>query len=128
MDDCGAAADDQPGDRHGERDDARQCEKGEQRAHEHGTAPAGASRPGTSGCRRREPHVGDPVALAALEARAHVLALERGRHAAQQRRIDVPERMDADHRIQPAVDLARDDRHDAAAAADMELAVRVPNA
>src|SRR5262245_28061293 len=76
-----------------------------------------------------EPHLGDPVALPPGEAVVLALAIEVARLAAQQRRVHAVESVDADDRVEAAVDAAGDQRHDAAARADVELggarAVRV---
>src|SRR5258708_7327497 len=65
--------------------------------------------------------LGDPVALAARQAIVRAFAIETRRRAAQQRLIDTLKSVDADHRIEMAVDAAGDHRHDAAAGADVEI-------
>src|SRR5688572_9018661 len=66
-------------------------------------------------------HVGYPVALSPSEAIIGPLAVEARGRMAKQHRVDVLESVDADHGVKPAVDRARDDRHDSAARADVEL-------
>src|SRR5258708_34466477 len=70
--------------------------------------------------------LGDPIALAARQAIVRAFAIETRRRAAQQRLIDTLKSVDADHRIEMAVDAAGDHRHDAAAGAPVE--VRAPRA
>src|SRR5258705_13462668 len=73
------------------------------------------------GSRLGEFDVGDPVALSSREARTFPLAIEVCRRAPEQRWIDVFERVDADDRVEAAVDPAGDDGHYAAPRADVEL-------
>src|SRR2546425_5687009 len=63
----------------------------------------------------------DPVSLPSREARICPLAIEARRRTAQERLIDIFERVDADHRVKMAVDAAGDDRHYAAARAGVEF-------
>src|SRR5207253_9113314 len=65
--------------------------------------------------------VGDPAELAPREACALALAVVPGRGALEKRRVGVLEGVHADHRIETAVDRARDHRADAAARADLHL-------
>src|SRR3989442_10784880 len=63
----------------------------------------------------------DPVSLPSREARICPFAIEARRRTAQERLIDIFERVDADHRVKTAVDPAGDDGHYAAARAGVEL-------
>jgi len=65
--------------------------------------------------------IGNPVFRAPPEARFLILFTERGRRMLQKRGVYAFERMDADHRVGVALDLAGDDRHDATVGADMKL-------
>src|SRR5689334_6656510 len=67
-----------------------------------------------------EAHVRDPVALPAREAVAHALAVEGDRRALEHGGIDVVQRVHADYRVRPALDVARHDRHDTALATYVE--------
>ena len=66
-------------------------------------------------------HMWDPGALPSGKTNFFALAIEVCRSMAKQRRFDTFERVDADHREELIVDLARDQRDDATARADMEL-------
>src|SRR5687767_13682767 len=70
---------------------------------------------------RNELHAADPVALPPRKAIASALTVEGSRAALEQCRIDVVERVHAHHRVRAPCDLTRNDRHDAAIRADMEL-------
>ena len=63
----------------------------------------------------------DPVALAPGQAIALAFAVERHLCPLQERGIDVLECIDADDRVDVAVNCAGDDWHDAAVGADMKL-------
>ena len=64
--------------------------------------------------------VGNPVAHPSREAGACLLIVEARRPTAKKELIDVFECVGADNGIETAVDMAADDRHRAAAGADME--------
>ena len=68
-----------------------------------------------------EPDIGNPVTLPSREASLVPFSIEACRDATKQGLIDTFERVDADHRVGMSVDLTGDDRHNAAADADMEL-------
>src|SRR5678816_3823814 len=72
-------------------------------------------------CSRNKLHVAYPIVLASRQAIGLPFSVERSRTAPEQSRVDVVEGIHADHRVEPACDLARDDRHDAAVRAHMEL-------
>ena len=65
--------------------------------------------------------IGNPVALAPVQARLLIFALEGCRRALEQRRLYVLKRIDADDGIQAAVDSASDHRHHATGGAHVKL-------
>ena len=65
--------------------------------------------------------IGNPVALAPVEAGSFILALEGRRHAPEHRRPYVLECVDADDGIKAVVDSAGDHRHHATGSADLKL-------
>jgi hypothetical protein len=65
--------------------------------------------------------IGNPVALAPVQARWFILALEGCRRASEQRRLYVLECVNADDCIQAAVDSAGDHRHHTTGSAHMKL-------
>src|SRR3989442_9143868 len=69
----------------------------------------------------REVNIGNPVALAPVEALFFALALEGGRRSRQQRSIHTLEGVHVDDRVEAAIDAAGDERHHAAIGADVEL-------
>jgi hypothetical protein len=66
-------------------------------------------------------NLGNPVALPSREARLFPFTIEACRSATKERLINPFERVDADDRVEMAVDPARDHRHYAAAGAGVEL-------
>jgi hypothetical protein len=69
---------------------------------------------------RFDRYIGDPVALAPSQPGVHRFAVEIRGGGAQPRRFDVLERVDVDDGVEAIVDLARHERHDAAARAHVK--------
>src|SRR5438477_6713687 len=68
-----------------------------------------------------ELNVPDPVSLSAREAIVGTFAVEARRHTSQQGHRHAFEGVDAHHGVQVTLDVACDDRHDAASGADVEI-------
>jgi hypothetical protein len=62
----------------------------------------------------------DPVPFPPREPVVRAFAVKVRRAVVEQRRFDIVECIDADHRVAPSGNVAGHDRHDAAASADME--------